>query len=190
MAAISAEVWTNWTGSERPVNVSLYLHDRSKLNETRNRLRIAYPGLDIRNERELRDVALGIFEQTFQATNALSLIGLAVAFAGLLLGLLSIFDESTQTWQTLKYLGFSTFRFLLAAGLEGAGIGLAAWLAGAITGLALGWLLVFVINVQSFGWTLLWSVPLESILWFGILLALVGAASGIVSASYWNFRRR
>ena len=190
MAAISAEVWTNWTGSERPVNVSLYLHDRSKLNETRNRLRIAYPGLDIRNERELRDVALGIFEQTFQATNALSLIGLAVAFAGLLLGLLSIFDESTQTWQTLKYLGFSTFRFLLAAGLEGAGIGLSAWLAGAITGLALGWLLVFVINVQSFGWTLLWSVPLESILWFGILLALVGAASGVISASYWNFRRR
>jgi ABC-type antimicrobial peptide transport system permease subunit len=63
-------------------------------------------------------------------------------------------------------------------------------LAGAITGLALGWLLVFVINVQSFGWTLLWSVPLESILWFGILLALVGAASGVVSASYWNFRRR
>ena len=35
------------------------------------------------------------------------------------------------------------------------------WVAGAITGLALGWLPVFVINVQSFGWTLLWTVPLE-----------------------------
>ena len=66
-------------------------------------------------------MALGIFEQTFQATNALSLIGLAVAFAGLLLGLFSIFDESTQTWMTLKHLGFSTPKFILAAGLEGAG---------------------------------------------------------------------
>ena len=156
----------------------------------RDQLRIAYPGLDIRNERELRDVALGIFEQTFQATHALSLIGLAVAFAGLLLGLLSIFDESTQTWQTLKHLGFSTSRFVWAAGLEGAGIGVAAWVVGAMTGLALGWLLVFVINVQSFGWTLLWTVPLESILWFGALLTAVGMISGMISATYWNFRRR
>ena len=190
MAAISQNVWTQWTGTDRAVNVSLYLKDPSKLQEMRDRLRIAYPGLDIRNERELRDVALGIFEQTFQATHALSLIGLAVAFAGLLLGLLSIFDESTQTWQTLKHLGFSTSRFVWAAGLEGAGIGVAAWVAGAFTGLALGWLLVFVINVQSFGWTLLWTVPVESILWFGVLLTAVGMISGMVSATYWNFRRR
>lgn len=190
MAAISHVAWTKWTGTNRAVNVSLYLKDRSKLNEMRDRLRIAYPGLDIRNERELRDVALGIFEQTFQATHALSLIGLAVAFAGLLLGLLSIFDESTQTWLTLKHLGFSTARFVWAAGLEGAGIGLAAWLAGSITGLALGWLLVFVINVQSFGWTLLWTVPFGNILWFGVLLTGVGLLSGMISATYWNFCRR
>ena len=190
MAAISSDVWVEWTGANRPINASLFLDDVSKVQETRDRLRIAYPGLDIRNEKELRNVALGIFEQTFQATNALSLIGLAVAFAGLLLGLFSIFDESTQTWMTLKHLGFSTPHFIFAAGLEGAGIGMAAWVAGAITGLALGWLLVFVINVQSFGWTLLWTVPLESILWFGVLLTLVGLVSGIVSASYWNFRRR
>jgi putative ABC transport system permease protein len=190
MAAVSSDVWMKWTGFKRPINASLFLHDLSKLEETRDRLRIKYPGLDIRNERELRDVALGIFEQTFQATNALSLIGLAVAFAGLLLGLFSIFDESTQTWQTLKHLGFSTPRFIWAAGLEGAGIGLAAWVAGAITGLALGWLLVFIINVQSFGWTLLWTVPLGNILWFGALLTGVGLLSGMVSSSYWNFRRR
>lgn len=189
MAAISSDIWSDWTGSDRPINVSLYLRDRAKLLETRDRLRLAYPGLDVRNERELRDVALGIFEQTFKATDALSFIGLAVAFAGLLLGLLSIFDESTQTWQTLKHLGFSTPGFILAAGLEGAGIGVAAWVAGAITGLALGWLLVFVINVQSFGWTLLWTVPVQSILWFGLLLTVVGFVSGMIAAIYWNFRR-
>ena len=107
MAAVSSGTWKEWIGTDRPINASLFLKDVSKLDETRERLRIAYPGLDVRNERELRDVALGIFEQTFQATNALSLIGLAVAFAGLLLGLFSIFDESTQTWMTLKHLGFS-----------------------------------------------------------------------------------
>ena len=67
-------------GTDRSMPV--FLNDVSKLDETRDRLRIAYPGLDVRNERELRDVALGIFEQTFQATNALSFIGLAVALLG------------------------------------------------------------------------------------------------------------
>ena len=86
MAAISSDVWVEWTGANRPINAGLFLDNVSKVQETRDRLRIAYPGLDIRNEKELRNVALGIFEQTFQATNALSLIGLAVAFAGLLLG--------------------------------------------------------------------------------------------------------
>ena len=35
----------------------------------------------VRNAKELREVALGIFEQTFKATGALNAIGLAVAFA-------------------------------------------------------------------------------------------------------------
>ena len=130
MAAVDRQKWIKWVGCDRPINASLFLDDKSKAKETRERLRLAFPGLDIRDEKELRDVALGIFEQTFQATHALSIIGLLVAFAGLLLGLLSIFDESSQTWQTLKHLGFSSSRFVLSAGLEGGGIGLAAWLAG------------------------------------------------------------
>ena len=190
MAAIDQGQWVQWVGTDRPINASLYLTDSGKVKETRDRLRLAYPGLDVRDEKELRDVAIGIFEQTFQATHALSIIGLVVAFAGLLLGLLSIFDESTQTWQTLKHLGFSTSRFILSAGLEGGGIGLAAWVAGVIAGLAMGWLLIFVINVQSFGWTLLWTIPYGNILLFGILLVLVGFASGVCSATFWKIRRR
>ena len=190
MAAVDRQKWIQWVGSDRPINASLFLDDQSKVKETRERLRLAFPGLDIRNEKELRDVALGIFEQTFQATHALSIIGLLVAFAGLLLGLLSIFDESSQTWQTLKHLGFSSSRFVLSAGLEGGGIGLAAWFAGVIAGLSMGWLLIFVINVESFGWTLLWSIPIGNILFFGVLIILVGFVSGVCSATYWRMRRR
>ena len=188
-AAVNAEVWERWTGSNRSINASLYLHEPSEIDSIRDRLRIAYPGLDIRNERELRDVAVGIFDQTFQATHALSLIGLFVAFAGLLLGLFAIFDESARTWLTLRHLGFSTRSFLMAAGLEGAGIGLAAWVSGSLTGLALGWLLIYVINVQSFGWTLLWKLPIMETFVLGIALVLVGYLSGVLSAGYWKFRR-
>ena len=188
-AAVDEQVWRQWTGSNRSINASLYLHDSSEINAIRDRLRLTYPGLDIRNEGELREVAVGIFDQTFQATHALSVIGLVVAFAGLLLGLLAIFDESARTWMTLRHLGFSTRSFLMAAGLEGAGIGLAAWVSGSLTGLAMGWLLIYVINVQSFGWTLLWRLPIWETLALGLALVLVGYLSGVLSASFWNFKR-
>ena len=188
-AAISVDTWKQWTESDRPINVSLYLKQGVPVNETRDRLRLAFPGLDVRNAKELREVALGIFEQTFQATAALNAIGLVVAFAGLLLGLLSIFDESIRSWNTLRHLGFTTRQFILSAGLEGAGIALAALFCGAVAGLAMGWLLIFVINVQSFGWTLLWKVPLFDFSLFGALLVLIGFLSGCLSFAYWNHRK-
>lgn len=189
-AAVDISVWKEWTNSERPINVSMYLKDGTDVNAVRDRLRISFPGLDIRNAAELRDVALGIFEQTFKATSALNGIGLVVAFAGLLLGLLAIFDESSRTWLTLRHLGFSRNQFLLSAGLEGAGIGLGAWVSGSIVGIALGWLLIFVINVQSFGWTLQWQLPIVDFIIFGSLLVLTGFLSGVIAAAYWNFKQK
>jgi putative ABC transport system permease protein len=189
-AAVDIKTWKAWTQSERPINVSLYLKEGTDVNEVRDRLRLSFPGLDVRNGKELRDVALGIFEQTFKATSALNIIGLVVAFAGLLLGLFSIFDESARTWITLRHLGFSNRQFLFSAGIEGAGIGLAAWISGSMIGLVLGWLLVKVINVQSFGWTLLWHVPYIDFLIFGILMVLTGFLSGCLSSAYWNFKRK
>lgn len=189
-AAVDISVWKEWTNSERPINLSMYLKDGTDVNAVRDRLRISFPGLDIRNAAELRDVALGIFEQTFKATSALNGIGLVVAFAGLLLGLLAIFDESSRTWLTLRHLGFSRNQFLLSAGLEGAGIGLGAWVSGSIVGIALGWLLIFVINVQSFGWTLQWQLPIVDFIIFGSLLVLTGFLSGVIAAAYWNFKQK
>jgi putative ABC transport system permease protein len=74
--------------------------------------------------------------------------------------------------------------------MEGAGIGLAAWVSGSLIGLVLGWLLVKVINVQSFGWTLLWHVPYTDFFIFGILLVLTGFLSGCLASAYWNFKRK
>ena len=184
-AAVDIPIWKEWTQSERPINVSLYLRKGSNVNEIRDQLRLSYPGLDVRNASELRDVALGIFEQTFKATSALNGIGLMVAFAGLLLGLFAIFDESSRTWFTLGYLGFSRKQFLLTAGLEGAAIGMGAWISGSLVGVALGWLLINVINVQSFGWTLQWHLPWTDFVIFGLLLFAIGFLSGVLSAAVW-----
>ncbi|MFQ3223894.1 MAG: putative ABC transport system permease protein [Lentimonas sp.] len=187
-AVVDVPVWREWTGLERPLNVSLYLQPGEDLNVVRDRLRIEFPGLKVNNAQELRRLALGIFDQTFRVTGALNLIGIVVAMVGLLLGLIAIFEESTRTWLTLNHLGFGRRRLLLTAGLEGAGIALAAWISGTAVGLALGWLLIAVINVQSFGWTLLWRIPYGSLLLFGALLMVAGYVCGLCAGALW-YRR-
>ena len=189
MAAIDKQRWIDWVGSDRPINASLFLNDNSKIKETRERLRLAFPGLDIRDEKELRDVAIGIFEQTFQATHALSIIGLVVAFAGLLLGLLSIFDESSQTWQTLKHLGFSSS--LCSFGWIGrwrdriGGMGCRG-----VCRLGDGLVANFCDQCGVFWMDLAVEYSNRNILLFGVLIVLVGFASGVCSATYWRMRRR
>ena len=184
-AAIDKAVWKEWTGQDRAINVSLYVDEGIETNALRDQLRLRYPGLDIRNAQELRELALGIFDQTFRVTTALNGIGLTVAVIGLMLGLLAIFQESARSWATLDCLGFTRRRLVAAAGLEGAGIALAAWISGTILGIALGWLLIAVINVQSFGWTLQWTLPWTQIAMFGLLLTACGYLCGVVAGAWW-----
>lgn len=189
-AAIDLEKWKAWTGSQRATNVSLFLKDDISTNAVRDQLRLAYPGLVVRNQNELKEVVLGIFNQTFSSTVALNLIGLVVALLGLSLGLFAIFDESSRTWEILKQLGLSKLQLVLIAGIEGSGISLAAWLCGSLLGIAVGVLLIYVINVQSFGWTLLWSPQTAHILSFGVLLIVAGFLSGCTSAAFWHSKKR
>jgi putative ABC transport system permease protein len=188
-AVIDVDRWREWTGRDRPINTSVYLKDGVEVNEVRDRLRLEFPGLDIRNGQELRVLALGIFDQTFQVTAALNAIGVFVAMAGLLLGLFAIFEESSRTWETLDHLGYSLKRLVLTAGIEGAGIALSAWICGTLMGLALGWLLIAVINVQSFGWTLQWQLPFATFLGFGLVLVVAGFLCGAASGAWWHQRR-
>lgn len=188
-AVVDVPVWQHWTQRQRPINTTLYLQPDVAVNTVRDRLRLEFPGLDFRNSQELRTLALGIFNDTFRVTAALNGIGITVAFIGLLLGLVAIFEESAQTWRTLKQLGISHTQLLLTAGVEGAGIAFAACISGTLMGLALGAVLIKVINVQSFGWSLLWQLPIASFALLGCVLVVAGFISGVGAAAWWHKQR-
>lgn len=189
-AAIDQARWAEWIGTDRALNLSLFLKPGLSVNEVRDELRLQFPGLDIRNAQELKDVVITIFHETFRVTFALNVIGIIVALVGLVLGMLAIFAESADTWKTLNHLGFRSRSFLLMAGLESASIALSAWLSGTVVGLALGWLLIYVINVESFGWTLVWSIPTGSLLLFGVGLVLCGYLCGLLTGIWWQTYKR
>jgi putative ABC transport system permease protein len=85
----------------------------------------------------------------------------------------------------LKALGLSRHEIATATTLEGIAVATIGVIGGLTLSLALGHLLIYVINPQSFGWTLSYHLPLGTM--FGLAIACV-AASTLVSyaVGYWG----
>jgi len=116
---------------------------------------------------ELRGEILDIFDQTFAVTTVLLLIALLIAGIGIATTLTLLVFERMRQLNTLTAVGaaFGQVRamifweaFLMVAAGEGLGL---------VCGFFLSYILIYVINRQSFGWTFLYRVD-----WGQLLAAL------------------
>ena len=163
-----------WLGDDSATHLSLFLRPGINPEAFRVILRKEYPGLQIFTHSTLRTQILHIFRQTFSITYALEIIGVAVAVAGLALAMTSVLLDRREELTTLRALGFARREIALAASFEGAFLAVWSIVGGLALSLGLGWLLIHVINKQSFGWTLGFAVPRQRL----ALLALLVAATG------------
>ncbi|HTL61646.1 MAG TPA: FtsX-like permease family protein [Nitrospira sp.] len=113
---------------------------------------------------ELRREILNIFDRTFVLTYVLEAIAVLVAVLGIVNTLVTAVLERRRELATLQAIGASRTQVerlvqweAMYLGAIGAGLGTAA-------GLALAWVLIAVINKQSFGWTIRMTVPIEVLL--------------------------
>ena len=167
-----------WFGEDAVTNLALYVKPGVDSDALRAELLQRYPGLSIFTNAKLRDEVLRVFRQTFSITYALEVIGIAVAMTGLALTLISVLLDRRDELTTLRALGFRRQQIALAASVEGLAVSTCAVVTGLGLSLALGWLLIFVINKQSFGWTLSAALPVWPLLGLG---AAVMATGWIVS---------
>ncbi len=148
-----------WFDDESATSVALYLRPGVQSDALRAELLTKHPGLVIFTHGGLRAEVLRVFRQTFSITYALEAIGLVVAVAGLGLSLASVLLDRREELTTLRALGFSRDHIARAAALEGGLLAACATMAGIGLSFALGWILIHVINKQSFGWTLAYDPP-------------------------------
>ncbi len=148
-----------WFADDYAANISLFLRPGADAEAIRARLLTRHPGLAIYTNATLRTEILRIFRQTFSITYALEVIGVAVAVIGLALSLVSVLLDRRDELTTLRALGFDRREIAWATAFEGAVVAACAVTGGLVLSLALGWLLIHVINKQSFGWTLGFTVP-------------------------------
>ncbi|HEU5202218.1 MAG TPA: FtsX-like permease family protein, partial [Nitrospira sp.] len=127
----------------------------------------------IRNK-ELRQEILNIFDRTFVLTYVLEAIAVLVAILGIVNTLVTAVLERRRELATLQAIGASTKQVERLVLWESVYLGLIGAVLGVIGGLALAWILIAVINKQSFGWTIRMTVPL-GVLFQAVLLAISAA---------------
>ncbi len=166
--------FASWFQSNLASSVILLLRKDASDEGIRSELRARHPGLQILTNAHLRREVLRIFRQTFAITYALEFIGVAVAVAGLGMTLAAVLLERRPELTTLRALGMSHPEIAQATAGEGALLAIAGGLGGLIVSLGLGWLLIYVINRQTFGWTLQYAVPTLQLSGLALLVLLSG----------------
>lgn len=143
--------------------------------------------LSVSTNRELRRAALAIFDQTFAVTRALEAVAVAVAILGIANALIASAVERRRGWGLLRAIGASRKQIRLSLLLEAALSGATAIVASIAAGAGFAYLLLAVINPQSFGWTVVVRVPTGKLAWtIGIVAAasvLAGILPGRVAAA-------
>ena len=126
------------------------------------------------SNRDLRREILTIFDRTFVLTYVLEAIAVLVAVLGIVNTLVTAVLERRRELATLQAIGASRTQVERLVQWEAIYLGVIGALLGVLAGLALAWVLIAVINKQSFGWTIHMTVPMDVLLQ-AIALA-VGAA--------------
>jgi putative ABC transport system permease protein len=189
-AVIDRSLWIPLFSDRRVTSVAVVAAPGTDPADLRRRIRTASRGkfsLSISTNRELRREVLRIFDRTFAVTRGLEAIAVAVAILGIANALMASAVERRRAFGLLRAIGATREQIRRAVLVEAALTGSVAVAAAAVAGGAFAYLLLAVINPQSFGWTVTLAVPAASLAEAaGLVLAasiLAGIFPGRVAAS-------
>ena len=130
----------------------------------------------------IRKEVMTIFDQTFFITYALLAIAIIVAVLGIINTLAALILERTREIALLRVSGMSAGELRTMIVLESALLGVASTIVGVVMGYALSWILIYVINKQSFGWTIAFHTPLGLIIGSLAVTFAASVIAGLVPA--------
>ncbi len=147
------EIWMD----SRINRATLFLRDPSRMGDVRKEmvgdLSGKYRILAISNG-ELRQEILRIFDQTFAIAHALKVIAFVVAVLGIINSMLALVIERDRDIGILCAIGMLKTQIRKMTLVEAQLMALVGFVLGALSGIFLSMVLIYVINKQSFGWTI------------------------------------
>lgn len=145
----------------RPSSIAVFVKPGADTDAVRQRIEQATAGrsLAVFSNRSLRSEALRIFDRTFAITWALEAVAILVAVLGVAGALIALVIDRRRELGLLRFLGASAGQVKRLVLCEAALLGLISNGAGLALGYLLSFVLIYVINVQSFGWTMRFHWP-------------------------------
>jgi putative ABC transport system permease protein len=137
---------------------------------------------------EIKREILEIFDRTFTVTYALEFIAVVIALLGIVNTLLTSVLERQREMATLRAIGASAGQIRRLVLWEGLYLGLLGACLGVMGGVLLSFLLIHVINKQSFGWTIHFQFPVWLVV-EGVGLALGAALLASYVPALWAARQ-
>ncbi len=126
--------------------------------------------------RQMRTMALRIFDRSFAITYALEVIAIVIG----LIGVAATFSAQTlarvREFGMLRHIGVRRRQVMAMLAAEGALLGMVGVVAGLGLGVVMSQVLIHVVNPQSFHWTM--DTQLPWVLFAALAVTLVGAAAG------------
>jgi putative ABC transport system permease protein len=169
-----------------PLDMAVFLGEEVDDGVARDRLLDAARGrflIEAFSNRELKNEVLAAFERTFAITTALSVVAAVVAVISVMTVLLALVGERRRELATVRAIGGSRRQVGTMVVAEAGLLGLAATAAGGLAGLAVGVILVEVVNLQSFGWSLALELPWSDVATMAVWVAVACLAAGLAPAA-------
>jgi len=173
------------TGDTTANDLALHLAPGVGAEQAEAAIRAALPaarGLAFEDARNLRRRSLEAFDRTFAVTYALEAIAVAIGLAGVTSSFAALAWSRRREFGVLRFLGLTRREILRLLAFEGATAGALGAAIGLASGVLISFVLVRVVNRQSFHWSVELHWPwaaLAALLAAIVLLCAAGArASG------------
>ena len=136
--------------------------------------------VEIRDQAQIREIAIAVFDRTFVLTRYLTVVALIVAVVGLYGALLVFEARRRREFKLLHTLGLSKGDTLAMSLVESLAVGVVAVVVALPLGLAISFVLCGVVNPRAFGWTVEFAVVAEPIVVPCILGVAAAAVAGVL----------
>jgi putative ABC transport system permease protein len=166
-----------------PSDAALWPADAQRAQEVLTRV-AQQSGLEKSSAQEIRALSLRIFDRSFAVTYALEAAAILIGLFGLAVTLAASVELRQRELAMLAAMGFSLQALRRTVLAEGVAVTLIGLLVGCLCGIAIGAVLIHVVNPQAFHWTMPMRMP-----WLIFAAAIVLTFAASTAASVLAARR-
>ena len=131
---------------------------------------------------DIKELAMEIFNRTFSATRAMTLVAICIAALGLFASLFATQAQRMPELRLLHTLGTRRTGLFGLVASQGLLTGIAAVIAGIPLGYAMAYIFCEVVNPRSFGWTVEFRWLPWTMMWFSLSGVAIAGASALLPA--------